>query len=73
MTLRERLDALIANDDLDWSPMVDKFMKDAVAEVERLEAALNKIASWSEGPSVNGSFDEPNSAEMARTALKEKP
>ena len=33
--------------------------------------ALNKIASWREGDEVNGSFDEPNSAEIARVALAE--
>lgn len=33
--------------------------------------ALDDIASWSEGPHVNGSFDEPGSASMARRALAE--
>jgi hypothetical protein len=33
--------------------------------------ALFKIASLIEGPEVNSSFDEPNSAREARAALKE--
>lgn len=38
------------------------------AEIERLRAALNKIASWHEGPVVTGAFDEPHSAMTARAA-----
>lgn len=41
----------------------------AEAKIARLTAALNEIASWSEGPEVNGSFDEPGSARIAREAL----
>ena len=41
----------------------------ARSEWERLEAALTRIASWSEGPVVTGRFDEPGSAEIARAAL----
>lgn len=43
--------------------------KELRAEVERLRAALNEIASWREGPVVNGGFDEPGSARTARVAL----
>jgi len=39
----------------------------------RAEAALNEIACWDEGPKVNGSFDEPGSAEIAREYFKESP
>jgi hypothetical protein len=41
-------------------------------EIERLKAALNKIASWPEGDKVTPRFDEPCSAAEARTALKAK-
>jgi hypothetical protein len=40
-----------------------------VARVRGYREALNKIASWSEGPVVKGSFDEPAAASVARTAL----
>ena len=40
-----------------------------VSEVERLREALNDIASWKEGPEVDGRFDEPASARRAREAL----
>lgn len=33
------------------------------------DAALNKIASWNEGPEVNSTFDEPSAAKIAREAL----
>ena len=32
--------------------------------------ALGKIANYSEGPEVTDSFDEPNAAHTARTALE---
>lgn len=41
----------------------------ALAENERLRAALNSIASWGEGPEVTSMFDEPGSAQAARDAL----
>lgn len=37
--------------------------------IARLEAALNKIASWPEGQEVGSHFDEPNAAAIARRAL----
>lgn len=40
------------------------------AKVERLRSALTIIASWDEGPEVNSGFDEPESAKVAREALK---
>lgn len=40
------------------------------ARIEELEKALNLIASWGEGDEVNGSFDEPGSASIARDALR---
>ena len=43
------------------------------AEIERLRAALNKIASWHEGPVVTGAFDDPQSAMTARAALGAQP
>jgi hypothetical protein len=42
-----------------------------VEENERLRATLERIASWDEGSTVNGTFDEPYSAKIARAALKE--
>lgn len=39
-------------------------------EIERLREALNVIASWNEGETVTGSFDEPGAAQCARDALK---
>lgn len=42
------------------------------AERERvrvLEEALREVASFGEGEKVNGSFDEPNAARIARAAL----
>jgi hypothetical protein len=44
----------------------------AAAEIERLRAALNQIASWEEGPVVSGRFDEPGAASIARAALAEE-
>ncbi len=38
-------------------------------QLEVARKALEAIASFSEGPIVNGSFDEPGSAEIARQAL----
>jgi hypothetical protein len=39
-------------------------------ECEVYKAALNRIASWSEGDTVTSSFDEPGSAAIAREALR---
>lgn len=41
----------------------------ANARIARLEAALNKIASWDEGAEVTSQFDEPFAARYARAAL----
>lgn len=35
----------------------------------RMADALDRIAAWHDGPVVNGSFDEPGSAQTAREAL----
>lgn len=40
------------------------------ARAEVLLKALNVIASWAEGETVTGKFDEPSSAQLARNALK---
>ena len=40
-----------------------------LADLERAERALNRIASWSEGEQVTPSFDEPNAASIARDYL----
>lgn len=45
-----------------------KFREETVLR-ERYERALNAIAVWSDGPTVNGGFDEPGSAGIARKAL----
>jgi hypothetical protein len=39
------------------------------AENQRLRGALNSIASWGEGETVDSSFDEPYSAQIARAAI----
>lgn len=39
-------------------------------KVKVLLEGLNAIASWNEGPIVNGSFDEPASAKIARQTLE---
>ena len=44
-------------------------LSEVEAERDRLKAALDQIASWMEGPVVNGTFDEPWSAKIARAAL----
>jgi len=44
-----------------------------IADRERLREALNRIASWPEGETVSGSFDEPGSAQIARDALAATP
>jgi hypothetical protein len=46
-----------------------KLVELAAAREERLRKALDRIASWSEGDEVTGSFDEPCSARTARAAL----
>lgn len=51
---------------------VAKRCAEAAARVERLEAALRKIAAYEEGPVVTGRFDEPWSASLARAALEGK-
>lgn len=43
--------------------------KDAL--IEKMRDCLNVIASWGEGPRVNGSFDEPYSSKKARECLNE--
>lgn len=44
-----------------------------VADLERMQAALNKIARWECGAEVDGSFDDPWSAKLARAALLPSP
>lgn len=41
------------------------------ANLAKAREALNEIASWPEGATVTGSFDEPGAARTARDALKE--
>lgn len=45
-------------------------LNDLTARVETLAAALNEIASWSEGPVVRCGFDCPTHATAARIALQ---
>lgn len=52
-----------------WSVVPDVELEALRAEIIRLRGALNAIASWSEGPVVDGGFDEPTAARMARAAL----
>ncbi len=40
------------------------------ARMKRLEAALERIAAFGEGPVVTSSFDEPVAAKIAREALR---
>lgn len=35
----------------------------------RMQAALDRIASWGEGPVVHGGFDEPGAAQIARDTI----
>ena len=49
--------------------MTQSQLAKAIAERDALKAALDKIASWGEGPVVTGMFDEPASAKMAREVL----
>ena len=46
-----------------------KTCAEAQSEITKLREALDKIASWNEGDEVDGSFDEPGSAAIAREAL----
>lgn len=39
-------------------------------ENERYQKALDQIASWQEGDTVRGNFDDPSSARIARAALE---
>jgi len=41
--------------------------------LEAARGALDRIACWDEGPEVTPSFDEPYSAEVARSALAALP
>lgn len=50
----------------------DDYRWKAADEIERLRAALRKIAAYEEGPVVTGRFDEPWSASLARAALEGK-
>lgn len=52
-------------------PLVEKAELDRYFDdIMLLSEALDKIASWGEGPEVTTSFDEPNSAKIAREALE---
>lgn len=57
----------------EMAAMASAEIADLTAEIERLRAALNEIASWREGPVVTGAFDEPHSAMTARAALGAQP
>ena len=60
------------NNQIDWCAVHAELRdeRDGLKEDnERLREALNRIASWREGPRVTSSFDEPGSAEIARQAL----
>lgn len=45
-------------------------LSDSQAALGIATAALNDIASWSEGENVDNSYDEPCSARRARKALE---
>ncbi len=40
-----------------------------IGDVAAMRAALDKIASWREGPEWNTMFQEPNAAKIARDTL----
>lgn len=42
-------------------------------EASEYREALDEISVWSDGPQVNGGFDEPGSAEIARKVLAKYP
>lgn len=51
---------------------INAAFESAVADrVKPLLDALNSLACWNEGPVVTGSFDEPDSARIARKALSD--
>ena len=67
--LAAKLEVIAAQLRISAPPMsseLDRLRKETAA----LREALNKIASWAEGDEVNGSFDEPVSAKIARAALQ---
>ena len=66
MKLRGTKAAIAAAINAMEAPELDRLRKETAA----LREALNKIASWAEGDEVNGSFDEPVSAKIARAALQ---
>jgi hypothetical protein len=51
----------------------EEFLRDQLSAAQQrvavLEDALTKIASYGEGPTVTGRFDEPAAARIARAAL----
>lgn len=64
---------LLANHDTrlerEWTDLRTR-LEIAEREVAALRSALNRIACWHEGEEVDGSFDEPGSAAVARIALR---
>ena len=62
-----------------WKPRIARLLvearnhvdllEQALVRIEYYETVLNTIASWDEGATVSGSFDEPYAAEIARGAL----
>lgn len=50
-------------------PALLKEIQEFRAKLNMAKEALNQIASWSEGETVIGSFDEPGSAKTARETL----
>jgi hypothetical protein len=42
-----------------------------IVRFRKAEEALNRIACWDEGETVNGTFDSPGNAQFARAALAE--
>lgn len=65
-TLSERCSKADANYIAEANPATIRAL---LADLERAEKALNRIASWPEGEQVTPSFDEPNAANIARDYL----
>lgn len=81
-TLEQQLAEWVkANDPNGWIGELRDLAKESVGYKQQLaevlrrlavaNAALNDIASWSEGLEVTSRFDEPGSASRARRALEE--
>jgi hypothetical protein len=66
----ERWQSAPLTEDLRFTAAARTALPELVAEVRRLRAGLAEIASYGEGPTVTGKFDEPTAARLARKILE---